>query len=94
MTTIKAGDLVRMSPRLKAQMRGDCTPTKHVKEYDPDTGDCIACSTAHVEEFGGCTGIVEDPIWPDHPEHEWNVRWQPSKLRYGYKLEDLIKVRG
>lgn len=45
----------------------------------------------HVEEFGDCIGLVEDPMgeeygldWP-----EFNVRWQPSKLRYGYLPDDL-----
>lgn len=41
----------------------------------------------HVEEFGDCVGIVEEPIensWP-----EFNVRWQPSQLRYGYHPDHL-----
>lgn len=44
------------------------------------------CKT-HVDEFGDCIGIVEDQIDPRYPEV--NVRWQPSKLRYGYDPSGL-----
>ena len=54
----------------------------------------------HVDEFGECTGIVEDCVnYNNNGEHdpnkigpELNVRWQPSKLRYGYLPEYLIKI--
>lgn len=42
---------------------------------------------AHVDEFGDCVGIVEDQIDPRYPDV--NVRWQPSKLRYGYNPDSL-----
>lgn len=38
----------------------------------------------HVTEFGDCTGLVEDPIWPNGEGPEVNVRWEPSGLVYGY----------
>jgi len=47
-------------------------------------------SEEHVDEFGECEGIVEenstgDPLWVD-------VRWHPSELRYGYHIDNLIKI--
>lgn len=55
----------------------------------------------HVDEFGDCIGIVEDYVNynndsendPNKIGPEFNVRWQPSKLRYGYLPEELIKVK-
>lgn len=44
----------------------------------------------HVDEFGGCVGIVDgkpDPDW-----EEVDVRWQPSGLRYAYHPDDLEVV--
>ncbi len=78
---IKTGDKVKMSENFKNTLiKNGC------KE--------------HIDEFGECVGIVEgfvnynndgendqDKIGP-----ELNVRWQPSKLRYGYLPEDLIKI--
>ena len=55
----------------------------------------------HVEEFGECIGTVIDlldynNVPKTHPDHnpaligpEWNVRWQPSNLRYAYVAEEL-----
>lgn len=51
--------------------------------------DCIA----HVEEFGECVGIVEGLVdYNTYKGPEVNVRWLPSKLRYGYHPDDLIVV--
>ena len=96
------GTLVRMSEALKKQMCGDCTLEKHVRpegkgltdaDYDDPNYTCIFCSVDHVEEFGECIGIVEDPVWPDHPELETFVRWLPSMLRYTYMPEDLEIIK-
>jgi len=47
----------------------------------------------HVKEFGECVGIVEDKMFPDCDDcDEVNVRWLPSKLRYGYSPKELIIV--
>lgn len=54
----------------------------------------------HVGEFGDCVGIVEDLVNynnngendPNKIGPEFNVRWQPSKLRYGYLPEELVKI--
>lgn len=47
----------------------------------------------HVEEFGNCIGVVENPMFPGIDAPEFDVRWQPSGLRYGYNpLTDLIKI--
>lgn len=78
---IKTGDEVKMSDTLKKGLiENDCKD--------------------HVDEFGDCTGIVEDLVDynndgennPNKIGPEFNVRWQPSKLRYGYLPEDLIKI--
>jgi hypothetical protein len=47
----------------------------------------------HVDEFGKCIGIVEDLVYPDGEGDEWNVRWLPSKLRYGYSPEELEIIK-
>lgn len=56
---------------------------------------------AHVDEFGDCIGIVEDPVDfnnngendPDKIGPEVDVRWKPSNLVYGYLPErDLLKI--
>ena len=44
----------------------------------------------HVDEFGECVGIIEDRVWED--ENDFNVRWQPSGLRYMYDIDTLIKT--
>jgi hypothetical protein len=54
----------------------------------------------HVDEFGNCIGIVEDLVnYNNGGENdsskigpEVNVRWMPSKLRYGYAPIDLVKL--
>jgi alkylated DNA repair dioxygenase AlkB len=47
-------------------------------------------SAEHIEEFGDCTGVVEGPMFPNVQEaEEVDVRWHPSKLRYGYFPKDL-----
>ena len=47
----------------------------------------------HVDEFGKCIGIVEDLVYPDGEGDERNVRWLPSKLRYGYSPEELEIIK-
>lgn len=50
-------------------------------------------SKEHIEEFGECIGVVEDKCYPDLDcAPEVNVRWEPSKLRYGYFPKDLKVV--
>ena len=48
----------------------------------------------HIEEFGECEGIVEDLIdYGTAKGPEYNVKWLPSGLRYGYELgKDVVKV--
>jgi hypothetical protein len=52
----------------------------------------------HVREFGGCVGIVEGPAYPSGAGPEVDVRWLPSRLRYGYDPDELkvvgTKLRG
>jgi len=79
---IKSGDKVKMCDSLKDSLiKNGC------KE--------------HIEEFGNCIGIVEGYVnYNNDGENdqnkigpEFNVRWNPSKLRYGYLPEDLIKIK-
>lgn len=47
----------------------------------------------HVEEFGGCEGVVEDLVnYGEQQGPEVNVRWQPSGLRYAYHPDQLEAV--
>jgi hypothetical protein len=98
---VRPGTRVRMTEAFKQRSRGACTgPGGHVGHpgwiYDPEMPDdgCAACSWTHVEEFGGCTGTVEGPMFPGDPTAvHLNVRWEPSRLRYGYDPDDLEIVR-
>lgn len=85
-----------MSEEHKAGLRGACGAAgKHLGPFDPeDDNDCWGCSSGHVEEFGECIGIViEQTRWSDVASGpEWDVRWQPSNLRYAYHPDHLIIV--
>lgn len=91
---MKPGTRVRMTEELKKRLRGRCGELgHHVDEVDDAESDgtyCFACSSAHVDEFGDCEGVVEDLVQPNCPEV--NVRWQPSNLRYGYDPKYLERV--
>jgi hypothetical protein len=103
MNNLPVGSRVRMTEALKAKLRGQCTPGKHFCPADED-GDCLECSTVHVEEFGDCIGIVQGPtdynnVPQCHPDYsqdkvgpEIDVLWQPSNLRYAYHPDDLELV--
>lgn len=80
---IKAGQRVTMSRALMDELRA-------------------GGSGAHVDEFGGCIGIVEglldynapgSPPSADKFGPEVDVRWLPSRLRYGYHPDKLRPVR-
>lgn len=51
----------------------------------------------HVDEFGDCLGVVEDLVDynndgendPDKIGPEYNIRWYPNGLRYGYTSDKL-----
>lgn len=54
---------------------------------------------AHVREFGGCVGIVLGPVdYGTQQGPEVDVRWLPSRLKYGYDPMELkvvnTKLRG
>lgn len=77
--TLARGTRVRMSEAYKAETR----------VHSPD----------HVAEFADCVGIVDGPVdyndgvSPFDPSKlgpEVDVRWQPSRLRYGYDPKDLV----
>lgn len=104
---MEPGTRVRMSQALKAKLMKACTEEHHVGPFDPedvDKQDCWGCSYPHVLEFGACEGIVEGPMDfntckpgeagydPAKVGPEVDVRWQPSKLRYGYHPDDLDRV--
>ena len=44
-------------------------------------------SQEHINEFGDCEGYTEE--WEIS---DFDVRWEPSGLRYAYDSEDLVKV--
>ena len=46
--------------------------------------------TQHVREFGKCVGVIVGRSDDCEPV-SWDVRWQPSKLRYGY-LEQHLEI--
>lgn len=103
-----AGTKVRMSEALKKAFRGKCGEAgKHLGPFDSEDGaegpdaSCYGCSTAHVDEFGDCVGVVigftdynnkgdvrdENKVGP-----EVDVRWAPSNLRYAYHPDYLETV--
>lgn len=47
-------------------------------------------SARHVHEFGKCSGVIIDQFEQGTPI-AWNVRWQPSNLRYAY-LEEYLEL--
>jgi hypothetical protein len=55
------------------------------------------CYSRH-REFLNCIGVVEGLV--DYGTHEgekilgpeFDVRWRPSNLRYGYKANELVKL--
>lgn len=46
-------------------------------------------SEEHVKEFGDCEGYIEEN---EDGICDFEVRWEPSGLRYGYDAKDLVKV--
>lgn len=44
-------------------------------------------SKEHIDEFGECEGYAEEGEISD-----FDVRWEPSGLKYGYDENDLVKV--
>lgn len=97
---MKTGTRVVMSEAFKRARRGMCEgPGKHTGHGptwapDPEMPDdgCAACSWDHIEEFGGCTGTVQGPMFESSDAPEVDVRWEPSGLRYGYHPDDLVEV--
>jgi hypothetical protein len=45
---------------------------------------------SHVREFGNCVGVIVGRSDDCEPV-SWDVRWIPSKLRYGY-LEEFLEL--
>ncbi len=92
---MKRGTQVRMSEELKREFRGNCGEAgRHMGPFDPDdASDCWGCSSAHVEEFGECIGIVDGLIdCGTSKGPEVDVKWQPSGLRYAYHPDKLDRV--
>ena len=99
---MNSGDRVRMSEQLKAKLRGECSPGRHVGDTSDLRESCMVCSTEHVLEFGGCVGVVLGPTdynnsKPGEPGYDFakvgpevDVRWLPSNLRYAYNPADLV----
>lgn len=48
----------------------------------------------HVREFGRCHGVVIGLTnYGNQLGPEWDVRWQPSELRYSYAEEHLVEAK-
>lgn len=66
--------------------------TGHKGWFD-EYGECMGCSQAHIEEFGNCVGtVMELTDYNGQTFEEYDVRWQPSNLRYSYFPKHLKKV--
>ena len=79
MKELKTGDRVKMSQNfINANL------------INPNCSD-------HIKEFCNCEGVVEDrmfyPSMPDFVAPEWNVRWEPSGLKYAYLPSELVKAK-
>jgi len=98
---------VKMSKALKKKILNKCyiKALSVVTHRGPFiSGECFGCFAAHVIEFGDCIGILHGPVdfnnvKPGHPAYdinkigpEWDVRWQPSNLRYAYSPADLERA--
>lgn len=59
---------------------------KHVTKFIYDNHE-------HIDEFGNCFGLVEDLCFDKLENSEFNVRWFPSELRYGYSPDDLEIIK-
>ncbi len=55
--------------------------TDNFKRNNPNSED-------HINEFGSCSGIVVD-YSEDNPYGDIDVRWLPSRLKYGYTIDSL-----
>jgi 5'-3' exonuclease len=101
------GAPVRMSEAHKKALRGKCGEAgKHLGPFDSGEGDdpggdCWGCSSAHVDEFGESTGVIEgladynncadtDVEWdPNKVGPEFRVKYVPEGLRYTYAQHEL-----
>ena len=82
---IAAGTRVRLSAAFKAFVAAQQpAPFETREEYEQTSWP------AHLKEFDGCEGVVLGHPVDDWPE--WDVRWEPSGLRYSYRAEDLEEV--
>lgn len=45
----------------------------------------------HIKEFGNCIGKIIGYTFDDTEDY-LDVRWEPSKLRYGYHYNELIII--
>ena len=92
---MKPGDRVRMTESYKTAMRGTC------KHRTDEVETCFKCSSDHIDEFGDSIGVIEGLLDynnkgethdPSKVGPEFNVRWLPNNLRYGYHPDDLELV--
>lgn len=75
---MKPGDRVKMTVALKEGLRANGSG-EHVEEF----GECVGI-IAGLVDYNTCkpgeSGYEIEKLGPD-----WDVRWQPSNLRYGYE---------
>jgi hypothetical protein len=103
MQLLQPGDQVKMNKECVEAFCKDCGLTgNHITEPTDDDpiGDCFNCSRAHVLEFMNCIGVVIEltnynngaESDPNKIGPEYDVRWQPSNLRYCYDPKHLEKI--
>lgn len=80
---IKIGDKVKMSNTLKKQLMKNGSE-EHVDEF----GDCIGIVIGYID-YNNDGENDPDKIYYD----EFDVRWMPSNLKYGYAAKYLVKVK-
>ena len=79
---IRPGDRVRMNNKIKhALIQNSCED--HVKEFENCIG-IVQCLTDYNNCLPNDSSYDVRKVGP-----EWDVRWQPSNLRYAYSEEDL-----
>jgi hypothetical protein len=89
------GTRIRMTEAHKVALCGRCVPGRHRDSNGRFVCVwlCIYCSTAHVEEFGACDGVVVGACQGHEDEPGLvDVRWEPSGLRYAYWIRDLAVI--
>ena len=76
-------EAIKMKPGVRVRMSEACK-----------AGMIANGSHEHIEEFGDSVGVLVGPVDFGNGQlgPEWDVRWEPTNLRYGYAADDLDEV--